>query len=468
LKGAILMNTIIQQLFEKIIKENTTNMEELFTGHKDISLYISATKQMLDQVGAKLIKTVLEMGDEIIRESNTRKKSWYIQRRNDPKTLLTTFGAVDYERTYYKHKKKSEYAYLSDHSLGIDPHDRMDLSYQSELINQSLDLSYEKSSRNVSKEVLVSKQTVMNSIRNLGIVGNDSVSIKEKNKIVPVLYIEADEDHVAMQDGSNKQIKLIYVHEGKELVSPGRAKLINKRYFTGSQMNSEDLWLEVANYIDQAYKVDQIETIYLSGDGAKWIKEGLNWIPKSKYVLDYFHLSKYIKKATAHLPHFTSDLWDSIHCHDKKRVRELFKQILEETEKETKKTAVQDSRRYILNNWVGIINRYDTSYIGCSAEGHISHILSARLSSRPLGWSIEGADQMAYLRVYRENGGEIYDALKQKKENNKKQERIMKLDQRIMKKKMNQVVNESINNITLLNTGKRTWAREYLKSIRGA
>ena len=34
-----------------------------------------------------------------------------------------------------------------------------------------------------------------------------------------IIYIEADEDHVAMQDGTNKQIKLIYVHEGKELTS---------------------------------------------------------------------------------------------------------------------------------------------------------------------------------------------------------------------------------------------------------
>jgi hypothetical protein len=37
-----------------------------------------------------------------------------------------------------------------------------------------------------------------------------------------------------------------------------------------------------------------LETIYLSGDGASWIKNGLNWLPKSKFVLDNFHLKKYI------------------------------------------------------------------------------------------------------------------------------------------------------------------------------
>lgn len=63
----------------------------------------------------------------------------------------------------------------------------------------------------------------------------------------------------------------------------------------------------------------------------------------------------------------------------------------------------KDISTYILNNWEGIVNHYDADYIGCSAEGHISHLLSARLSSRPLGWSPVGANQMASLRVYQAN-----------------------------------------------------------------
>ncbi|NLN15640.1 MAG: ISLre2 family transposase, partial [Tissierellia bacterium] len=89
---------------------------------------------------------------------------------------------------------------------------------------------------------------------------------------------EADEDHVAMQDGVNREIKLVYVHEGRKLKSKGRYELINKRYFTGSLKNNEDLWLEVANYLDEAYDLDGVDKIYISGDGARWIKEGLHWI----------------------------------------------------------------------------------------------------------------------------------------------------------------------------------------------
>ena len=53
----------------------------------------------------------------------------------------------------------------------------------------------------------------------------------------------------------------------------------------------------------------------------------------------------------------------------------------------------------------------------CSAEGHVSHIYSDRMSSRPLGWSRTGADKMARLRIYRQNKRDILELVRyQKKE----------------------------------------------------
>ena len=38
-------------------------------------------------------------------------------------------------------------------------------------------------------------------------------------------------------------------------------------------------------------------------------------------------------------------------------------------------------------------------------EGHVSSVLSDRLSSRPMGWSQIGADRMSKLRCYERNYG---------------------------------------------------------------
>lgn len=79
-------------------------------------------------------------------------------------------------------------------------------------------------------------------------------------------------------------MKLIYVYDDKAEVNKGRTKLENIRYFTG-EMHPEDLWMEVATYIDEAYDLDLVEKIYIAGDGARWIKTGTEIIKDSKYVL---------------------------------------------------------------------------------------------------------------------------------------------------------------------------------------
>jgi len=462
------MNTIIREIVEKITKDIEKNVGNLIINGGDISELVQTTSKSLDQVGIKIIEGALELLDDIVRDSKDRKKEYYVQRRSDKKTIITRFGEIKYKRTYYKNKKDGSYRYISDEMVGIAPYDRMDLSYKAEILDKSIEKSYQRAGKEVSQNVEVTKQTVMNTIRKLGNVENIDVKIETKKRIVDKLYIEADEDHVAMQKETNKEIKLIYVHEGKKIISKGRYELNNKRYFTGSLNSSEDLWLEVANYLEEAYDIEKVKKIYLSGDGASWIKEGLNWIKGSEYVLDYFHLSKYVRQATAHMPETIGSLWKYINNLNKKHVIEMLNFIIEETESETKREAVKVSKRYILNNWEGIKKGYEEEYIGCSAEGHISHILSTRLSSRPLGWSLIGADQMARLRVFKANGGNIYELMSKKKKEIKKENRISELEKRIVKKKLKTSFPDTIDNIPYITDGRHTWQRQILKSMRGA
>jgi len=61
----------------------------------------------------------------------------------------------------------------------------------------------------------------------------------------------------------------------------------------------------------------------------------------------------------------------------------------------------------------GVKNRKDN--IHCSAEGHISHVYSDRMSSRPLGWCTTGADKMSRLRVYKMNRGNMLELVRYQK-----------------------------------------------------
>ena len=115
----------------------------------------------------------------------------------------------------------------------------------------------------------------------------------------------------------------------------------------------------------------------------------------------------------------TQGVKDAVDEADKDILKRVFKKILELKTSETRYNTVLEAKRYIENNWSGIEIKVDNyEIIGCSAEVHISHVFSDRLTSRPMGWSKIGADKMAQLRVYKKNGGKIYDlVMAQKKKN---------------------------------------------------
>ena len=462
------MEPIIQEIAEVIGEKFTEELKRLITEERDISEFIIVTKAMLDGIGARLVAEALETLDQAVKDSPDRKRNWVVKSKGDAKNLATIFGEVSYKRTYYQNKKTGEYHYLSDELVGIAAHDKLDASLQAKLIEEAIDMSYRRSGEKAAEAVELTAQTVMNSIRKLGRVDNDAVEIKEKKKVVKTLYIEADEDHVANQDGRCIEPKLVYVHEGIKKVGKERWELLNLRYFSGVYTNSDELWLEVADYIDEAYDTNSVEKIYLSGDGASWIKNGLGWIKESIYVLDRYHLSKYVTQATAHIQGSAPVMWNYINNGDRKKIKELFTAIISATEIETKKKSVREAKSYILGNWDGIRKQYEPDYIGCSAEGHVSHILSARLSSRPLGWCKTGVDQMSRLRAFEANGGVVYDLLIAKKRTALSKARNLKIDQKILKKRNPVTANETFGNLTILNISRKTATSQFLRSIRTA
>ncbi|VDN47575.1 conserved protein of unknown function [Petrocella atlantisensis] len=110
----------------------------------------------------------------------------------------------------------------------------------------------------------------------------------------------------------------------KESQGSKRNRLIEKHYFAGVYKKSEDLWEEVLEYIDVVYDEDYLEHIYIMGDGASWIKSGVDVLgAKCHFVLDKFHLNQAIMRAIGHLGDSVSDarkaIYDGIRSEDKKQ-----------------------------------------------------------------------------------------------------------------------------------------------------
>ena len=80
-----------------------------------------------------------------------------------------------------------------------------------------------------------------------------------------------------------------------------------------------------------------------------------------------------------------------------------------------------ESWNYIKNNWKGVRKRIkkEEGIMGSSTEGYISHVPSARMSPRPMGWRRQGAGSLAHIRIYWKNGGDMLELVKQQKERGK-------------------------------------------------
>lgn len=457
---------IIQQAMEIITRSYADNLEKALRGRVDFSDMVMEIEQDFRKTASIMVQDILENLDQAVKESKVRKRDWYVERSADEKTLHTVLGEIRYKRTYYVHKKTGAYAYLSDEQVNIEPHERMDAGLKARILEHASTMSYQETIDKLSYSGITSKMSVLNVLRRTEPISNMAVETPDRKDRTPeILYIEADEDHVSLQSGSSTISKIAYVHEGRKQVYKNRFELINKRYFTALSDN-ESLWLDIADYLEQTYDMDKVKTVFISGDGASWIKEGTSWIDKGKYVMDRFHFQKAIRRATAHMEHAREPLQKYMRKGMKRAVFDLLDEIISKTESKSKRKAVQDVRTYFWNNWVGIQRQKAKGYVGCSAEGHVSHVLSDRLSSRPMGWSKQGMKQMSSMRVFKGNGGNFHEHLKSEYDQLRTAERILKLDKRILQK-AKKVSGGVIPNVTFMTQGKRSGTSVILKSIRG-
>lgn len=412
------------------------NLEEVMVNYAGdmtkIAEMVYGVTENVVKLGLSMIAEELEHYDNHLRNNKVCRKDWHIV-KSDETTLLTSLGYVTYKKTLFKNKNTGEREYLLDRTMGIERHARMTEDAHAKILEEAVESSYRKGGKNASiGNEEVSKETVMNKVHALQF---PKVSPQKEKKALKYLYIDADEDHVALQYLDKKgdikkprnntiMPKIVYVYEGVEHDGT-RNKLINKKHFGGVYEGSagvEALWNEVYAYIDASYEIEEIEKIYISGDGAGWIKSGAKIIEQAKFVLDQFHLHKYIVGATSHLLDSVSDareeIYSSIYKQKKYRLEQSFDKILDVTESESKRKTVESAKGYILGNWPGIMEkvRSKDKQLKCSAEGAVSHVYASRMSSRPLGWSRTGADKMSRLRIYYYNKGNMLELVRHQKE----------------------------------------------------
>jgi hypothetical protein len=207
----------------------------------------------------------------------------------------------------------------------------------------------------------------------------------------------------------SKMIPLVTVAEGVYQECKGRNRTINPMYFANETFDTKELWKTTEGYIGKAYDLDQIEKVYVHGDGGQWIKNGLENITQSVHVMDGYHFKRDLRSICRILPHrnIKVTLLNALKGNDPEKAERYIQKLLDEPMTDKEQKRILGFAGYLFRFWEEIRRRLTEDIPGSCTEGQVSHVLSERFSRDPLGWSEKPLGKLVSVRVYLKDGGKL-------------------------------------------------------------
>ncbi len=414
--------SIINQMYSKIIKnsiEKSLKAEIRLSSINNYLDFINYLDAFLLEIVKKSIIDSFESIDYTFKHSKHRKELYYTKGLY-PRTIMTLFGEITFEREYYVPKGSNcDGFYYVDRLFDLPKRDYYDPMIKAYIIELSGRYSYIQSGEIIGDKIgskfktlaesnlsKISRQTVYNVIKHSDL---DYLSMETKEDI-ETLYIQFDEKWVYTQNNNNqmKEIKAAVVYTDIEKVYKGRNKLVNRHVIT-SDVSAFDIREKVLDYVNNTYNVDKIKTVITSGDGASWIKHSTDrfkFTPNTSniFVLDRFHMHQAINHISK-----DNDIKYYLRHYIENGMRKSFKETCNAliTEYPHREDIISKNRDYIVSNWFVIKNQSHPLFKGCSMEGHISHVLAALFTSRPKAHALHMITKRLRIRELLTNSNDI-------------------------------------------------------------
>ena len=271
------MNQIILQIARKMVAQIE---EKIMEKELNIEGSIPELVKITQGAALEMYHELIEQADAAIKAAKRERKQegLVVERKQDPRTVITSIGDLTFGRTYYWNSVKRCYEYPVDRLLGIEHYERIDPGLSKGLVSSARTRSYRDSTQRKCKGS-VSAQTVMNKIRKAEPV----IRKCEEKRKVPYLHIDADEDHVALQHSKYRkstEVPLVSIYEGTEAVAVKgfsiSASMANRRKNSGKKC-----WAESSR--GMIWKIQRSTCTGMEPDGSRkhWVgcqSQGLCWI----------------------------------------------------------------------------------------------------------------------------------------------------------------------------------------------
>jgi len=398
----------IQQLV-KVFLQLVVGIFEVFNTARSFGELEERIQRLSQQTTAELLELGLEEIDRRLAADRDKRQLENLGKRE--RTIVTTAGEIRFERRYYR-DKAGRNVYLLDEALGIEPSKRVSPRLNKMMLEMGVEMPFRKAAVLIGYLVPgISAMSVWHEVQRCGEKAKqEAEEIKRRifeDGEVPVgkrevaqLNIEADGVLIRQQRSKQRhaEVKLFVGYEGKE----GEPKRLRNRRSVAGVGDSEAMWEETCALFSHEWRLSERSEVKIGGDGAAWIKDGLEVFPGASYHLDHFHLRKRLTESLS----FSSKHYEAVCNHIANLDREGLEKALSEAIKaagdKAKRKRVMELYNYLMKNWEGITNLPPEERLG-AIEGQVRHTIARRMKRIGARWTAVGTDRMARLLAARSN-----------------------------------------------------------------
>lgn len=146
----------------------------------------------------------------------------------------------------------------------------------------------------------------------------DGVVPPSAGERVEVLFAEADELRVALQRPKRRrrigellpqrrarrgEVRLLVCHQGWARRHPGSSEYqLVRKHVHGAVGDADAFWRGAVLSLHGYCALEQVRCTILNGDGAAWIRQGLEYLPHCEFHLDRWHLWQAVKAGASGQP----------------------------------------------------------------------------------------------------------------------------------------------------------------------
>lgn len=417
--------------FSFIGKKFSEYQYPLYTSGKaiDFAGFIESVASFSYDIARFIIKSTFENADKTFRNMKDRSKRYHVKVTRS-RTLITPFGEVTYSRTIYSYADGTpgNFCYV-DRRFGIPKYDHFDPCVKGMIISQYADNNsmikvgkiigeriYSPFSLNPDKKYhSISRQTVKNILTTSKRI---YLPMPRRKDTPETLYIMADEKWIPLQshdaEGKAKKemVKAAVVFEDVGTYKTSQRNVKKRHYLINKYIHFDSesiLWRSLYERLNELYDLDKVKDIWILGDGAVWIKKGVEELKSQNYnvrfALDKFHFNQALTRITQN-ENIRDKLREYIlEDENKKNFKDLINTLIEETPEREEK--IREQEKYILNNWRYIHNSYKVMHKGCSMESAISHYICSSFTSVPKAYMEHNLPFYLDNRMYYLNGVDV-------------------------------------------------------------